>query len=232
MVATAEGTVGSEGTAKSVETVGALVLAAGLASRMGGRPKCLLEWDGEALIRQQVKALLAVGLRELVVVLGHYADEVEQALSGLAVRVVRNPRPQDGQVSSQRLGLQALPMRGQAVLVSLADLPLIGTAEIQALIDAFVCRPADSEVLVPTVGGLPGNPVLLSARVRDAVLAGDASMGCKQWQQAHPTGVHRWATNNPAYRLDLDTPEDVAALRASWGVDLHWPQSARQGLPH
>ena len=86
----------------------AVLLAAGSASRMGHRPKCLLERDGLALIRRTALALLDAGVNEVVVVLGHYAQEVAPALKGLSVRTVTNPHPEQGIISSQRLGLLSI----------------------------------------------------------------------------------------------------------------------------
>ena len=62
----------------------AVLLAAGSASRMGGQPKCLLQLDGRSLIVRQIQALQAVGLNDIVVVLGHYSP----AIAAVVVRAV------------------------------------------------------------------------------------------------------------------------------------------------
>jgi molybdenum cofactor cytidylyltransferase len=104
--------------------VGAVLLAAGSASRMGHRPKSLLELGGVSLIRRQLIALSGAGVDEVVVVLGHYADRIEEAVKEFPVTLVRNLDPDAGQVSSLRLGLQSLSVKLDAVLVALADQPL------------------------------------------------------------------------------------------------------------
>ncbi|MFM2035390.1 MAG: Bifunctional protein GlmU [Pseudomonadota bacterium] len=104
--------------------IGAVLLAAGSASRMGHRPKCLLELGGVPLIRRQLIALSGAGVDELVVVLGHYSDRIEQVVQDFPVTLVRNPDPEAGQVSSLRLGLQALSPMLYAALTALADQPL------------------------------------------------------------------------------------------------------------
>ena len=101
--------------------IGAVLLAAGSGSRMGHRPKSLLELGGVPLIRRQLIALSGAGVDEVVVVLGHYADRIEEAVKEFPVTMVRNPNPDAGQVSSLRLGLQALSTKLDAVLVALAD---------------------------------------------------------------------------------------------------------------
>jgi molybdenum cofactor cytidylyltransferase len=204
-------------------TVGAVLLAAGSASRMGGRPKCMLELGGVPLIRRQLIALSGAGVDEVVVVLGHYADRIESAVKEFPVTLVRNPAPDAGQVSSLRLGLQSLSPKLDAVLVALADQPLINSQDINDLIGAFKKRPEGAKVVQPTVDGLPGNPVMFSTEVRDDILAGDAVLGCRQWQAAHPTQVHHWNTSNSRYRVDVDTPEDIESLAARTGHQLRWP---------
>jgi len=204
--------------------VGAVLLAAGSASRMGNKPKCLLELGGVSLIRRQLIALSGAGVDELVVVLGHHAERIEPAVRDFPVTLVRNPDPDAGQVSSLRLGLQALTGKIDTVLVALADQPLINSQDINDLIGAYKKRPEGTEVVQPTVDGLPGNPVMFSQSVREQILAGAASVGCRQWQAANPQAVHPWASSNQRYRTDVDTPEDIEALAARTGHRLLWPK--------
>ncbi len=203
--------------------VGAVLLAAGSGSRMGNRPKCLLELGGVSLIRRQLIALSGAGVDELVVVLGHHAERIEPAVRDFPVTLVRNLDPDAGQVSSLRLGLQALTGKIDTVLVALADQPLINSQDINDLIGAFKKRPEGTEVVQPTVDGLPGNPVMFSQSVREQILASEASIGCRQWQAAHPHAVHAWVSSNQRYRTDVDSPEDIEALAARTGHRLRWP---------
>jgi CTP:molybdopterin cytidylyltransferase MocA len=211
--------------------IGAVLLAAGCGQRMGRRPKSLLELDGLPLIRRQWQALSAAGIGEIVVVLGHHADVIAPALAGCRVVLVRNPNPDDGPVSSQRLGLAALGVGLDAVIVALADQPLIGAPEIAALLDAFQARPAGSEVVYPQVGGERGNPVIFSADVRARILAGSTRFGCRQWQSANPQAVSPFVTSNRHYRIDLDTPDDLVRLQRDTGHTLRWPDGLAAATP-
>ena len=206
----------------------AVLLAAGAGSRMGHRPKSLLRLDGEALIRRHVHSLQQAGAMQVVVVLGHYASDIGAALQGLAVHTVRNPQPDDGLVSSQRLGLQAVAANGDGVLMMLADQPLLDAADITALTLAFAARAAGMELVYPEVGDQPGNPVMLSAAVRAAILAQGPHFGCKAWRQAHPAQVKAWPTANGHYTCDLDQPQDVAAFMAQTGRSLCCPDGWAQ----
>jgi molybdenum cofactor cytidylyltransferase len=205
------------------EPMGAVILAAGSATRMGLRPKCLLELDGVSLLRRQWLALSGAGVQDVVVVLGHYAQRIRQSAPDMPVQWLLNPDPDAGQESSLRLGLQAMPPEVGAVLVLLADQALIEAQDIADLIAAYHQRPESMQLVRPVVDGLPGNPVIFSRSVAQQILAGPSSMGGRQWQQEHPEQVHRWRSNNSHYRTDVDSPEDLEALMKATGLQLRWP---------
>jgi len=203
--------------------VGAVLLAAGAGSRIGNRPKSLLELGGVPLIRRQLIALSGAGVDELVVVLGHHAELIEPAVQTFPVTVVRNPSPDDGQVSSQRIGLAALSGKLDAVIVALADQPLLNAQDITALIGAWKKRPEGASVVYPQVNGERGNPVIFGAEVREQILAGAANVGCRQWQAAHADAVAPFVTDNRRYKVDIDTPEDLERFERETGHALRWP---------
>jgi len=203
--------------------IGAVLLAAGSGSRMGHKPKSLLELGGVPLIRRQLIALSGAGVDEVVVVLGHHADLIEPVVQTFPVTLVRNLQPDEGQVSSLRLGLAALSGKLDAVIVALADQPLINAQDITALIGAYKKRPEGASVVFPLVGGERGNPVVFSADVREQILAGAANIGCRQWQAANPQAVAPFVSDNRRYRVDVDTPEDLEAFARDTGHVLRWP---------
>jgi molybdenum cofactor cytidylyltransferase len=226
----------------------AVVLAAGTASRMGGRPKCLLQRDGQTLLNRLLTALEDAGIDETVLVLGHKADIIQASLGSRAPASLRgphrpamhihqliNPQPTDGQNSSLHLGLaKAQSLQAQWLMVALADQPLLDAADLQALIAAVKAGPTGTQMLQPWVDNQPGNPVMLSQQVMFGLLAhskgasfadGTSSKdlpGGKEWRQLNPQQVHQWPTSNPHYKVDMDTPEDIAALQTKYGVALTW----------
>ena len=163
----------------------AVVLAAGTASRMGGRPKCLLQRDGQTLLNRLLTALENAGIDETVLVLGHKADIIQTSLStrahatlkgpqwpAMPIHQVLNPQPTDGQNSSLHLGLaKAQSLQAQWLMVALADQPLLIAADLQALIAAVKASPAGTQMLQPWVDNQPGNPVMLSKQVMVDLLA-------------------------------------------------------------
>ena len=205
-------------------TVGAVLLAAGAGARLGGRPKALLELGGVPLILRQLIALSGAGVDEVVVVLGHHADAVESAVRAFPITLAHNPAPDDGQASSVRTGLPALSPRIDAVIVALADQPLIDAQDIVTLIGAYKKRPEGTAMVVPRVAGAPGNPVIFDAALRQAWLDGSANLACRQWREQHPERVHWLDTDNRRYKVDIDTPEDLLRFEASTGHALRWPE--------
>ena len=210
-------------------TVGAVLLAAGAGSRLGGKPKSLLELGGVPLVMRQLIALSGAGVDEVVVVLGHHAPVIEAAIGQFPITLVHNPSPDDGQASSVRLGLQALSPRLDAVMVALADQPLIDAQDITALISAFRKR-GDKAMVVPRVKAAdgstaPGNPVIFDAALREQWLAGSADLTCRNWREKHPERVHWLETDNRHYRIDIDTPEDLQRFEEVTGHRLVWPQA-------
>lgn len=210
---------------RSEFTLGAVLLAAGSASRIGYRPKCLLELDGESLIQRQLHALLSVGITHIVVVLGHYAEQIAPIVKNFPVTLVYNAHPDAGKNSSLHCGLNALPKNIDAVIVALGDQPLINSQAIDDVIAAYRQRPTLTHVIVPTVNGIPGNPVIFSDTVRDAILLRDNSFGCKQWQIANPEQVYRWQTKNENYCIDIDASDDIKKFATRTGLHLLWPSS-------
>jgi molybdenum cofactor cytidylyltransferase len=194
---------------------------------MGNKPKSLLELDGVPLIRRQIIALHGAGVTELVVVLGHHASDIAPLLQDMAVTRVINPNPDASPISSQRLGLQNLSGQTDAVLMALADQPLIEAQDIRQLLDAFQQRPEGTNLLYPRVQGQPGNPVVFTAQVRSDMLACPPEVGCKQWRQQHTPQVQAHDCDNRHFVQDLDTPEDIDKLRLSSGRQLQWPTPRR-----
>jgi molybdenum cofactor cytidylyltransferase len=201
--------------------IGAVLLAAGEGTRMGGVAKSLIRLQGVPLINRQLIALSGAGVDEVVVVTGHVRDAVEAQVQSFPVTLAYNPAYRMGQQSSVRVGLAALHGNFDAVFIVLADQPLIGAGDLTELIAAFKKRPAGN-VIVPVVDDRRGNPILLDAIAREGILASDTNLGCRHLIERQPELVHVHATSNTRFVTDLDTLEDVRqlALRTGWKLEL------------
>jgi molybdenum cofactor cytidylyltransferase len=193
--------------------IAAIVLAAGLSRRMG-RAKLLLEIAGQPVIRHTVRALAraAPGVEDIVVVTGTEERRLQGALEGLAVRFIRNPRPEEGQGSSIAAGARALRPETRAAFVVLGDQPWIPATVFSTLIERL--EQTGKPIVVPVYrGGTQGNPVLFGRAVFGelAALTGDA--GGRGLVCARPDRVEH-VTLDIDMPADLDTPEDYVRLAA------------------
>jgi molybdenum cofactor cytidylyltransferase len=198
--------------------VSAVVLAAGLSSRMGGQHKLLLDVGGQPMLRRVVSSVLAARPAEVVVVTGYRAAEIKAALDGLAVRFVDNPAYAEGQGGSVVTGVRALTAVCDAVMIGLGDQPLLTPAALARLIAAYATAPEGRSILVPTSGGQRGNPVLLAARHIPAIQAGAMKLGCRRLIETYPDQVALIEMADDAFIRDCDTPEDYAAMQVLLGV--------------
>lgn len=198
--------------------ISAVVLAAGLSSRMGGPHKLLLDIGGEPIIRRTLRAVLAIEPAEIVVVTGHRAAEVRAALGGLAVRFVHNPDFAEGQPGSVVAGIRALSGPCQAVMIVLGDQPLLSPEALTRLIAAYAAAPEGRSMLVPLCHGVRGNPVIVAAHHIPEIRAGSLKLGCRKLIETYPEQVALVEMMDEAFIRDCDTPEDYAALRARLGL--------------
>lgn len=189
----------------------AVVLAAGESLRMNGPHKMLLPAPVEPVVRRSVGAVAQSGAHEVVVVTGHNAQQVTQALQGLPVTIVYNPDYRNGQMTSVNTGLQALTAPCDAVMVCLADQVLLTPHDYAALALAYQGRPHGS-ILVPYFRGHRGNPLMFDRKHIADILHGQRKLGCRKLVQDNPEAVYVYNVEHDGYVRDLDTPTDYAEL--------------------
>jgi molybdenum cofactor cytidylyltransferase len=190
-------------------SIGAVVLAAGRGSRMGGPVKQLATIAGVPLVRRAAEAAVASRAAPVVVVTGHAAADVAAALAGLAVTVVHNPDFAEGLSTSLRTGLSALPEDVEAAVVVLADMPGIDAPAIDRVIAGYDPA-AGALVVMATAGGKRGNPVLWSRRFFPELSAITGDTGGRQIIAQVPEAVVEVELGEAA-AIDVDTPEALAA---------------------
>ncbi|WP_322015402.1 nucleotidyltransferase family protein [Paraburkholderia sp. J12] len=191
----------------------AVVLAAGLSTRMEGRHKLLLPVGGEPAVRRVVRAIVAARPEEVVVVTGFNGRAVFEALDGLDVRFQSNPRYREGQMTSVAAGVAALHAPCDAVMICLADQVLLEAADYRELIDAYASMPRGS-ILVPTFNGARGNPVLFAASYAPEVVSGHVNPGCRKLIAEHGDEVFLHDAAHDRFCADMDTPADYSSIVA------------------
>ena len=177
-----------------------------------GRPKQLLELDGRPLLQHVIDTAAAAPLDGVVVVLGHAADEVAAALRLPAgVTIVVNPRHEEGQLTSLRAGLERMPVRVDAAAILLGDQPELRFEAIRSLVEARAR--GDAPILRAAYGGRASHPVVLSRAVWPEVAAQRGDSGARALIAAYAGRVELVEVGGDPPR-DIDTPDDLARLRA------------------
>ncbi len=187
--------------------VGAIVLAAGAASRMG-RNKLLLEVGDRPLVRHVIEAASEGGCHVINVV---YADEAVRVAIGAAATCVLNPQSHNGQSSSLKVGLQSLPEEIAGALVMLGDQPLVGARTVNLLLRAWRregARPAVAASYADRGAWQP--PVLLDRSLWPELMSLDGDAGARQLFVERPELLD--TVPGAGRPDDVDTPDDYARI--------------------
>jgi len=192
--------------------VAAIVLAAGRSSRMGGeRTKLVSMLEGMPLVAHAVDAALGSGAMPVVVVTGHDAAAVHDALAGREVVFAHNPDFGQGLASSLQTGLRALRQDVDATLVCLGDMPRVRASHLRRLIETFRAGGPD-RICVPTYEGRRGNPVLWPASDFAELMHLSGDVGARELLERHADRVLRVAMDDDAVLLDVDSEDALQKL--------------------
>ena len=194
--------------------VAGIVLAGGASRRMG-RPKAGLVHEGRTFLAQVLGALRGAGIDDVIVVSGSAHDAVLAALpTGDDARVLRNPDPERGQLSSLKIALGALrarQLRPDAAVVALVDHPAVQPATVARLVSGWSETPR-APIVLPSFAGRRGHPVLFASGVWDELLATPDDLGARAVVRADAARVLEIPVDDAGVRIDVDTPDDFRRL--------------------
>ncbi len=190
--------------------VGAVVLAAGGASRYG-ELKQTLPWQNTTLVGYAVDVARHSDVVETALVVGARAESVAAAAGGRATRVVHNPDWEQGLSTSVRAGVQALSEGADAALFMLADQPKVTSAVVDALLQRYYETLAP--IVVATYGGRRGNPTLFDRCLWPELMEVAGDQGGRALIEKY-RDVAQFVEVGEAAALDIDTPDDYRRLRA------------------
>src|SRR6516162_1920616 len=194
--------------------IAAVVLAAGRSTRMGGPNKLLAEIAHRPLVRIVVEEALASRARPVIVVVGHQRAEVEKALAGLPVHLVHNPDFAQGLGTSLKAGIAAVPADADGAIICLGDMPQVDANLIDRLIGAFD-PDRGALIVMPTVEGKRGNPVLWSRRFFPDLMAIEGDVGARHFIGRYSEAVVEVPLEGKAALVDVDTPEALVGVKAA-----------------
>jgi molybdenum cofactor cytidylyltransferase len=219
----------SKGRAAVSSLLSGIILAAGASTRMG-RPKQLLPLGDRPLLQHVIDEAAASGLDEIVLVLGHRAEEIQRAIrlpAGRRIHSVVNPEYDHGQSTSLRLGLRSASPRADAAAILLGDQPNVSAQLIDRIAAAF--RGGDSSLVRPVYMAtdgrrVPGHPVFLARRIWPDVKKLRGDQGARALLSAHP----EWLLEVPVEGEpppDVDTWEDYQRASGLQSTPLPEPRS-------
>jgi CTP:molybdopterin cytidylyltransferase MocA len=188
--------------------VATIVLAAG-GSRRLGHAKQLVELAGEPLVHRVAATCAALAAGPVGVVVGAEADRVAAALGPLRVARIDNPAWADGMASSIRAGVAwARTTSANALLIALADQPLITAKHLAALRDAWL---AGAPIAASRFAGVLGAPALFDRARWDDLDKLEGDRGAAPLLRGPEVAAIEWAGG----AVDVDTADDVRVLHAS-----------------
>jgi molybdenum cofactor cytidylyltransferase len=202
--------------------VTAIVLAAGLSTRMGGRLKPLLPLGELTVIERIISTLAACPLEEIVVVVGHQRQAIEQHLAGWDVRTVFNTDYATGEMlSSVQVGLRSVSAGSNAALIVLGDQPALESSVVAAVIAAY--RDGLGSVIVPSFQMRRGHPLLIG-RVWWQTILGLEGKTLRDFMRGLGAEICHVPVNTPSIFQDMDTPAEYLRELAEYS-------SRRQNAP-
>jgi molybdenum cofactor cytidylyltransferase len=171
-----------------------------------GQLKQLLPYRGKTLVEHAVEQALAAAFDPLIVVVGAEAESVRAALLARPVLVVENSTWHLGMGSSIAAGIGALP-EAQTVAILLADQPLVESRHLRAM--QALLAVSDALAVAAQYNGTLGVPALFKRELFEALRSLDPAAGARALLRDRAT-----AFPLPEAAMDIDTPEDFAALRS------------------
>ncbi|GAB4526413.1 MAG: molybdenum cofactor cytidylyltransferase [Anaerolineae bacterium] len=207
---------GAEPVQEVQRPIGAVVLAAGLSTRMG-EPKMLLPWGNKTIIEHILDQLINARLEHITVVTGHMAREIKDLVKPLGVDVVYNRGYKTGEMlSSLKAGLRALPDRLAATLIVLGDQPRLQPKVLYQIMSTYA--ESSAEILIPSYEMRRGHPILINRRYWPEILNLPREGNLREVINAHSDQIQYVNVDTDSVLRDVDTPEDYSNER--WRAGL------------
>jgi len=187
----------------------AILLAAGLSSRMKGENKMLLPYKGTTILQSTYDQLKASNVDRVIIVGGSFYEQiVKQIKIDSSDKIIQNNNPAAGMTSSIQTGVKT--DKENAFMICLGDMPLISSKQYKVLIDCYLAAVQKDQktIVVPKVNDQQGNPVIFSQHYREDILMNLEPNGCKSVIELNKSHLVHLNTNDSHYLSDIDTPED------------------------
>lgn len=186
--------------------VAAILLAAGQSRRMGAF-KPLLPFGNKTVIESCLHYLRAGGITNIVVVLGHRANDIRDVMKNVTIAINADPDSEMG--ASIAAGIHAVSESAKAVVIALVDHPAVPASIVSSLIDEWQ---HGARIVIPTWQNRGGHPVLVDLSYKSELLNLNETGGLRSLLAAHANDVKRLPVESPFIARDMDTWDDYLTL--------------------
>jgi molybdenum cofactor cytidylyltransferase len=193
------------------QKISAILLAAGQSTRMGGPNKLLLKHNGAPLIKHAVQGILASGVHELIVVIGHQGSEIQERVKSPNITFVVNETYETGMTSSIQAGVKQASHESTGYLICLADMPSLDAHDYKIMVEKCLSS-VGNKIVRPMFDGQSGHPIFFSKDFRALLLNHRVPEGCRGVIESSKQYLETFHFPNNHILLDIDSPEDFANL--------------------
>lgn len=187
-------------------SIGAVVLAAGMSTRMG-QPKLLMPWGSTTVIDKVVGVLIAAAVNPIIVVVGGSQEDIRSLLAGLPVAIVYNPNFANGEMlESLQTGLKELSDDVLASLMVLGDQPQILESTVRSVIARY--QPDVPRLIIPSYRYRRGHPWLIPRNFWLEILDLRPPLTLRDFLNQYSAEIDYLNVDSSSILEDLDTPED------------------------
>ena len=192
--------------------ISCLLLSAGFSSRFGS-PKAIVRLNGRTLIEHLQELLLTTQLHEIIIVLGHGADQIKPFLfKHKKIKVVYNKDYKFGQTSSFKCGIKEVAAPTTGVLLFPVDYPFIKQETINTLITFFYEK--KPVALIPSYDDRRGHPPIFNIQLKNEFQDLADVLGVNTVIHRHIDEVAVLPVADPGVIKSFNTREEFERLKA------------------
>ena len=195
--------------------ISAIILAAGLSSRMHGENKLTKKIKGIPLINHTIKSVLGSTVNEIIIVVGHEENALKSLIKkNKKIKFIYNKDYKSGIASSIKIGLKNISAKTEAFFIILGDMPSVNQNIYNKLIkvrDNYNKKlkiKYKKEIIIPTYQGKNGNPILFSKHMKEKIMKIEGDVGAKFLVGLYMNKVLKVPFKNQGIILDFDKPDD------------------------
>ena len=192
-----------------MKKVSAIVLAAGLSSRMG-QFKLLLDYKGTKVLNYIIETLLDSVVSEIIVVTGHNSDIVSKELACYNIKNVFNSDYKKGMHTSVMCGVRNINNNADAFMIVLGDQPPINSTLINNIVEYWYN--SAKGITIPSFNNKKGHPVIFDSKYISQAINLNPELGLRKLINDNKEDIDYLIVHSDNILFDIDTPEDYKAL--------------------